>query len=608
MDIEPVTRLEYDIDAIINDHSVIDPVTRIEQMLSDIKDNTPTALEPVTRIETYLAKISGVSVELPEPVTRIEMYLANIAGMDIEVPEEPVTRLEQLLKEWSEGAGSITTLTGSIVSFIANKAAAIRNLTVQLEPQQDLHGQDAPYPAGGGKQLLNPSAFDGLPSTNNGVTATLSADGTVSLSGTATANAYCSIINYKTLSDFGIFAPDTSYTLSAYVQAGVYGILGIYGSGVDYADPTGNGKTFSFTAEQISTLRYRLVIYIASGTNTNGMVIKPMICLSSASNPTTFAPYSNICPITGWTGAKVTRAGKNLLPYPYIDGATKTTNNVLFTVNADGSVTVTRENTQSSTAFYSFADSSHTFLLQAGTYTKLKPLDNGTVQFNIYAKDGTVLATNQTASFTLTKPTEVYANLRVATDATLPLTVYPQIELGKTAYEPYSGTTLFLSFGETVYGGTHEFVSGGLKEKWEKIVVDGSENGWQLNHNSNIPEKSYAYNRNASLGDLLTAKQVISSYVKSDTFSGSNTKIGIYVDAGYLWVRCSVMQHMTTTEEWRAYLSQNPLEIVYELATPTEIQLTPQPISTLAGENNVWSNSNGDVTLQIPSNIIVEGT
>jgi hypothetical protein len=39
-----------------------------------------------------------------------------------------------------------------------------------------------------------------------------------------------------------------------------------------------------------------------------------MIRLASDIN-TTFAPYSNICPISGWTGANVVRTGKNLFKY-----------------------------------------------------------------------------------------------------------------------------------------------------------------------------------------------------------------------------------------------------------------------------------------------------
>lgn len=133
IDLIPITRLEYDIDAIINDHSVIDPVTRIEQMLSDIKDGTPTAVEPVTRIETFLANISGVDIALPEPVTRIETFLAIIAGGDYEAPE-PATRLEGLLAEWVEkGSGIWKTVIGTLLHITDALASPVKELSVAIE-------------------------------------------------------------------------------------------------------------------------------------------------------------------------------------------------------------------------------------------------------------------------------------------------------------------------------------------------------------------------------------------------------------------------------------------------------------------------------------------
>jgi hypothetical protein len=40
------------------------------------------------------------------------------------------------------------------------------------------------------------------------------------------------------------------------------------------------------------------------------------------------------------------------------------------------------------------------------------------------------------------------------------------------------------------------------------------------------------------------------------------------------------------------------VQLVYELATPITIQLTPEQLSSLAGENVMWSNVNGDITLE----------
>ena len=45
----------------------------------------------------------------------------------------------------------------------------------------------------------------------------------------------------------------------------------------------------------------------------------------------------------------------------------------------------------------------------------------------------------------------------------------------------------------------------------------------------------------------------------------------------------------STVEDFKTYLSTNPLQVVYPLATPQTYQLTPQQIQTLVGTNNVWS-------------------
>lgn len=49
-----------------------------------------------------------------------------------------------------------------------------------------------------------------------------------------------------------------------------------------------------------------------------------------------------------------------------------------------------------------------------------------------------------------------------------------------------------------------------------------------------------------------------------------------------------------------AWLSENPLQICYKLAAPAAtVQLDPETLSTLAGENNVWADTGGvSVTYQ----------
>lgn len=54
--------------------------------------------------------------------------------------------------------------------------------------------------------------------------------------------------------------------------------------------------------------------------------------------------------------------------------------------------------------------------------------------------------------------------------------------------------------------------------------------------------------------------------------------------------------------DYSTYLANNPLQIVYELATPITYQLTPVQIAALlAGETFVWSSNNEEVTVEVAS-------
>ena len=65
---------------------------------------------------------------------------------------------------------------------------------------------------------------------------------------------------------------------------------------------------------------------------------------------------------------------------------------------------------------------------------------------------------------------------------------------------------------------------------------------------------------------------------------------------------------------FKSFLSSNPLQVCYELATPQTYQLDPQTISLLHGNNNVWSDGeveltyNADVGLYIDKKLGTSGT
>ena len=53
------------------------------------------------------------------------------------------------------GGSSQKSVTGNPVTFKTTKAEPLISCKVSMNPVQDLHGYDSPWPAGGGKNLLN---------------------------------------------------------------------------------------------------------------------------------------------------------------------------------------------------------------------------------------------------------------------------------------------------------------------------------------------------------------------------------------------------------------------------------------------------------------------
>lgn len=186
-----------------------------------------------------------------------------------------------------------TELSGSVVSFQDGQELPLAKCVVDINPTQDLHGYDKPWAPGAGKNKLEITAIS---ATVNDVVFTVNSDGTIKAQGTASAN-----INFNIHPTGDIYFTNDNYTLSGCPTGGsatTYCIKEIYSTGeID----TGNGVTRTYTSSEI----HRYAIYIASGTSVD-LIFKPMVCLATASNPTIFEPYANICPITPSTEVNIT--------------------------------------------------------------------------------------------------------------------------------------------------------------------------------------------------------------------------------------------------------------------------------------------------------------
>lgn len=208
------------------------------------------------------------------------------------------------MKEWSTmkkliwlrryGGGSsdpLVTLTGKIISFFSKAAKPFKSTKINIDPVQDTHGLD-PYPPGGGANKLQPFA-DGT-YTNNGVTMTASG-GKYTLSGTSSATwIFDQAINLPAGSYAYAFFNDAVSAGSIYIMDASYNVI------ANIAITSAN-KTGTFTIEAAATT---LRIRGTSGYTYNNIKLSPML-VSGSTVPTSFSPYSNICPISGWTGADI---------------------------------------------------------------------------------------------------------------------------------------------------------------------------------------------------------------------------------------------------------------------------------------------------------------
>ena len=260
---------------------MIVPITRKEKLLNAIATNGNVDFLPKTREELFLFKILGADVNTPTPITRKEILYQHI--IDGTIPTfEPRTRLEKFIMAaagvglelpvvltreeywWAEISDSAyKTITGAIVHFIAKRARAIKSLIANISYTQDLHGYDSPWPAGGGKNKFNGTFLQGYWAY---------ADGT-----------WVNSPNWITTEKIPCKA-STSYTVSADAKA---------------------------TRWQ-GFVWYYLIFNIAGYPGTNDTIAPSDVTyfqLEEGSSSTAYAPYSNICPISGWTGANVYHSG-----------------------------------------------------------------------------------------------------------------------------------------------------------------------------------------------------------------------------------------------------------------------------------------------------------
>lgn len=285
----------------------------------------------------------------------------------------------------------------------------------------------------------------------------------------------------------------------------------------------------------------------------------------------------NIRNITGWDGMTINACGgKNLL-------------NIDSLINAPSGIMYSGDRA------YTFI---HVLELQVKPNTNYTLstsfvyAGNRVLYFNTAEKNNSVTSNNPV---TITTDENGYVKIglynRTGIDDFLNKTVTVQLEEGNvtTEYEPYKGTTIPINWhteAGTVYGGYVDLISGELVAEYESVSVLWSE--WTFGED---------------LGN--NTRKVYSTTHKSIGGNAQDTSL-CNLTNNYLWSNSIDTPHFYVANNGNSLytilpntLSENQeVQITYKLAEPIHYSLTPQQLLTFKGENNIWSNTNGQTEVK----------
>lgn len=169
-----------------------------------------------------------------------------------------------------------------------------------------------------------------------------------------------------------------------------------------------------------------------------------------------------------------------------------------------------------------------------------------------------------------------------------------QLEVGDVAtlYEAYKGKSHpEWLFGRLVYGGTFNCTTGIFTSEWGRIIIDGnteivkSQEGFYVSVDTML--KSFDYTKGILCDKLPTAfkpQAPNNAYV-----SGYHDTNLVYPNQN--WIYFSNGDTSATVESMKAWLTNNPLTVIYRLAEPEVYQANTEQIIAVQGENNIFCES-----------------
>ena len=350
---------------------------------------------------------------------------------------------------------------------------------------------------------------------------------------------------------------------------------------------TNNHVEISISIGNASVYYYLLVYAGKQGSTAGNSIEFSNVMLRESTTDSTYEPYTGgvASPNPDYPQEikcidkiSVKTCGKNLFKNT---ATTQTNKGITFTINNDGSVTA--NGTATDLAQLWLENNSLNDRLEVGkTY-----IATGFSNVGVVA-DG---KTTYTTEFVFTEKTERIAPyIQLASGATVNDKIfYPMIRLASIeddAYQPYTETLAEIDLTEPLYEGDYiEYRADGtgvLHRKMASVVFDGSsDEEWNkgLLYYIGIPDAKYANSdaNTANVKGCCSHFKFVGSYNVAQSSGYGNCGFGVIVSKMQSMI--GLNSDVTTISELKTWLQSNPVTVVYELATPQEIELTAEQLA-----------------------------
>lgn len=494
----------------------------------------------------------------------VQLTAADVGAADAKETAQAFDALSEEIEELKKGMPSEVPFeeTGNFVQFIPDEGSELHVVTEfseqsQFMPNLLLHHVNS-------KNLHDIMARFGGAGTvyeKDGITATVNADGTLTIKGQNNTSGYTNTIDIK---------DDSPYTEYIY-PAGTYTIpekMSIRAMSIDGLTSLGN-KNRTFTVDVPFRIRG---VYLAFAANAAVDMTIPLVMVSGAVLPESDFAYSGqiykaylsqyyASGRFNWTTGELFDAegnyietAKNIVPADivgmsgenamWIGNGTATVSGLHTTVSADVGASVLTASISGNRIFTTVARNAAAIAVESEI--NVKQLGNGT------------------PSLTNIRRFEAYNTLNLYHEAS-----FASVDVN---------AALTLTLDNAVYGGVIDWITGKIKITKAAFTFDGSEKWMQP-----------AENRIACGHDFTDRLMTDSSYagLLCDRY------VAVYDSGAYCrWNAATGMLFQVynpgmSLDEFKAMLAADPMTIVYDVV-PYEIEIAPQTLEMYAGNNAIW--------------------